>query len=281
MYNPDFVVAGHLCCDLVDQRIILGGSASYASLTARSLGRRVGVVTAVADDFPFRDVFRDISLETIPSASTTTFRNSYHDGVREQFVSGVAASIHGAHIPRHWTDVTAAYLCPIANEVVPDVIDRFRGALVGIGAQGWLRQWDETGRVRKKRWADAELLANRVDVLVLSELDMDNPYDFAEDIVALGPIVIVTQSDRGAELFVGHERIHVPAFKIKEIEPTGAGDVFAAAFLVRYEECGDPVDAAKFACCAASFVCEQEGTKGIPTLSQVRMRRQEYEMLHF
>ncbi|NQU07089.1 MAG: ribokinase, partial [Candidatus Abyssubacteria bacterium] len=35
----DFVAVGHLCCDVVDGRKILGGSASYASLTARKLGR--------------------------------------------------------------------------------------------------------------------------------------------------------------------------------------------------------------------------------------------------
>ena len=278
MTDPDFVVIGHLCCDLVDNRRILGGSASYASFTARALGRRVGVVTAMTDDFPFRDSFHAISIKTIPSPSTTTFRNRYRNGIREQFVSGVATSIHAADIPERWTHAPVVYLCPIANEVLPDVVNRFCGSLIGVGAQGWLRQWDETGRVTKKKWTHAESLVSRVSVVVFSELDMDDPYAFAEAIAHLTPIVIVTQADRGATLFLGTERIHVPAFEITEIDPTGAGDVFAAAFLVRYDECGDPVEAAKFACCTASFVCENEGTKGIVELKRVLERKREYDV---
>ena len=277
MSDPDFVVVGHLCSDLVAERKILGGSASYASLMARALRRRVGVVTAVADDFPFRNAFRGISIRNIRSPSTTTFRNFYRNDAREQFVNGVAASIHASHIPERWTNAEIAYICPIANEVMPDALERFRGSIIGVGAQGWLRKWDESGQVKKRRWVDAESLVSRVDVVIFSELDMDGPYDFARDIANIAPIVIVTQSDRGAELFTGNERIHVPAFKIHEIDPTGAGDVFAAAFLAKYGDCGNPVEAAEFACCAASFICEKEGTEGIPSLDQVLERRQEYE----
>jgi len=67
----------------------------------------------------------------------------------------------------------------------------------------------------------------------------------------------------------------VPPREIEENDATGAGDAFAAAFLVKYEQCGDAVEAARFACSAASFVCEKEGTEGIPTLQQVLARMQE------
>jgi sugar/nucleoside kinase (ribokinase family) len=40
------------------------------------------------------------------------------------------------------------------------------------------------------------------------------------------------------------------------MDPTGAGDVFATSFLIRYQETGDPSEAAVFACCAASCVVE-------------------------
>lgn len=274
MDSPDFLAVGHLCCDVLDGRRIVGGSASYASLTARGLGRAVGVVTAVADDFPFSETFQGVSIENIGSPTTTTFRNIYRNGVREQFVSNVAPSIHAAHIPDHWTNAEIVYLCPVADEVMPDVVGRFPNSLIGIGAQGWLREWDEAGRVRKKKWADAARVVPHADAVVFSELDLDEPYAFAEEIASVKPIVIVTQSSRGADLFIGRERIHVPAYEIEEIDPTGAGDVFAAAFLVRYRECGDAVEAADFACCAAAFVCEKEGTEGIPTLRGVLARMQ-------
>jgi len=272
---PDFVAVGHLCCDLVDGQRILGGSASYAALTAHRLGRSVGIVTAVADDFPFLETFTGISIENVPSHSTTTFRNVYRNGVREQFISSVGAPILAAHIPDHWTSASVAYFCPIATEVTPGVLGRFPDSLIAIGAQGWLREWDESGKVRKKKWAEADSVLSCADVVIFSELDVDEPYAFAEDIARLTPVVIVTQACLGAELFVKGRKIHVPPQKIEENDATGAGDAFAAAFLVKYEQCGNAAEAARFASSAASFVCEKEGTEGVPTLQQVLARMQE------
>jgi sugar/nucleoside kinase (ribokinase family) len=51
----------------------------------------------------------------------------------------------------------------------------------------------------------------------------------------------------------------VPSLPTEEIDPTGAGDVFAAAFLVRYHETGNPLEAAAFGACAAACVVEGLG----------------------
>jgi sugar/nucleoside kinase (ribokinase family) len=53
------------------------------------------------------------------------------------------------------------------------------------------------------------------------------------------------------------------------MDPTGAGDVFSAAFLIRLAETGDPCEAARFANVAASFSIEAPGVSGIPTRRQV------------
>ena len=68
---------------------------------------------------------------------------------------------------------------------------------------------------------------------------------------------------------------HVPAFPSQELDPTGAGDVFAAAFLTRYVETDDPWLAALFASAAASWSVEQEGLGGIPTRQQIEERLQQ------
>ncbi len=94
MSSPDFVAIGHICCDLVNGRRLLGGSASYASLTARGLGRDVGVVTALGSGFPFFEAFEGISLENVGSPSTTVFRNIYRNGKREQFVESLGSPIY-------------------------------------------------------------------------------------------------------------------------------------------------------------------------------------------
>ena len=132
------------------------------------------------DDFPFIQTFKDVSIENIGSPSTTTFENIYRDGVREQFVDSVASPIHANRIPHRWKDTPVVYICPIAGEVMADVVSQFPDALIGLGAQGWFREWDATGRVKRKQWADAETIVSHADVVVYSELDIDEPYEFAE-----------------------------------------------------------------------------------------------------
>ena len=53
---------------------------------------------------------------------------------------------------------------------------------------------------------------------------------------------------------------------------TGAGDIFAAAFLIHLWETEDVWKAARFAACAASFVVEGEGTTAIPNRDQIEAR---------
>jgi sugar/nucleoside kinase (ribokinase family) len=53
------------------------------------------------------------------------------------------------------------------------------------------------------------------------------------------------------------------------VDPTGAGDVFAPAFMIRLIETGDPCEAAQFANVVASFSIEGPGVTGIPMRKQV------------
>ena len=53
---------------------------------------------------------------------------------------------------------------------------------------------------------------------------------------------------------------------------TGAGDVFAAAFLIRYADTDDPWEAARWGAAAASLVIEGPGVDAVPTLAAVEAR---------
>jgi sugar/nucleoside kinase (ribokinase family) len=69
---------------------------------------------------------------------------------------------------------------------------------------------------------------------------------------------------------------HSPAFKsATEVDPTGAGDVFAGAFLWHlHQSGGDWKAAADWANCVASFVVEKRGVAGVPKLAEVEKRWQ-------
>ena len=57
-----------------------------------------------------------------------------------------------------------------------------------------------------------------------------------------------------------------------EVEPTGAGDVFAAAFLIRYNASGDPYEAAAYAAVAGALTVEADGIRGVPSRAALEAR---------
>jgi sugar/nucleoside kinase (ribokinase family) len=84
---------------------------------------------------------------------------------------------------------------------------------------------------------------------------------------------VLTRGERGASYYRAGKWQHLPAFQSKrQVDPTGAGDVFAAAFFVYLKQSGDPELSAHFACCVASFAVEKRHHAAVPTLEQVAER---------
>jgi sugar/nucleoside kinase (ribokinase family) len=86
------------------------------------------------------------------------------------------------------------------------------------------------------------------------------------------PLLVATDGRHGATLFQEGIAKRFPAYPSAEVDPTGAGDVFAAAFLCHLYRHGEPREAVNFANCVASFSIEQVGIEGIPRLEMVEDR---------
>jgi hypothetical protein len=72
----DYLVIGHLTRDLTPDGPRLGGTASYASLTARAMGLRVGILTACEDCMETPELEQEgIRVVGMRSEATTTFEN--------------------------------------------------------------------------------------------------------------------------------------------------------------------------------------------------------------
>jgi sugar/nucleoside kinase (ribokinase family) len=276
--TPDFVVVGNLTRDEHRDGDTLGGTATYGAITARNLGYRAGILTRAAEDLPQRELLHDIEIERLPSDRTTTFRNLYDEhGHRQQFVHDVADPIDPTCLPAPWRSARIALLGPIAREVETGTAREFDAqTLIGVVPQGWLRQWDETGRVRVRPWVEAPEILPQARVLVLSDEDLGEFTERLQAYTALTSVVVLTHGARGCTVFQrGKKPFDSPAFQAQEVDPTGAGDVFATAFLIRLHETNDLVQAARFANCTASFVIQAVGTLGIPTRQQVEQRLRE------
>jgi sugar/nucleoside kinase (ribokinase family) len=123
--------------------------------------------------------------------------------------------------------------------------------------------------VHYAEWTPSPALLEQLDVLVISELDVPDPNRLVRDWGRYIRIIVVTQADQGATVYKSDEVCHYPARPAQEVEPTGAGDVFTAAFLIRLAETGDPCQAAQFANVVASFSVEGIGMAAIPHRQRV------------
>ncbi len=268
---PQLVVVGHVCQDILpDGGRALGGSVSYAATTAQRLGYQVGMVTRAGPDLDVAEALPGVEVVCHPSEATTLFENVYLDDGRRQVLHQRAAPISARHISGPWRRVPLAYLGTIAQELDETVFHAFSDeTLLCVMPQGFFRRWDEQGRVHFTGWNPPEALLRRIDLLVLSEQDVLDPERLVRDWTPFVGILVVTRAERGATVYIKDEAHHYPARPAHQVDPTGAGDVFAAAFLVRLFETGDPAQAAVLANAVASFSVEAPGRAGIPRRARV------------
>ena len=84
-------------------------------------------------------------------------------------------------------------------------------------------------------------------------------------------IVVLKQGKRGASVFIENqkEEIHVPAFIVDEIDPTGAGDSFGGAFIVGYLQGWDLKRSLEFANAAGALKVTHFGPMPDTTIEQI------------
>ncbi|WIG59838.1 MAG: hypothetical protein OJF49_002585 [Ktedonobacterales bacterium] len=283
---PEFLAIGHATRDLLpDGSWRLGGTVTFAALTAQRLGLRAAIVTSGPPEITaaLRAALPDVALAIVPSPSATTYENIYQDGARRQYLRDRAAPLRPADIPAAWRAAPVVLLAPLAGEVAPELAAAFPSALVAATPQGWLRRWDAAGYITPGPLEDAHTLLPALRALILSRDDLAPPSSSAAALTAATdqiaawasavPLVVVTRGPAGALL---HSATAIPeafaGYPAREVDPTGAGDVFAAAFLCELHATGDARAAVDFANRVAALSVEHPGASGIPTRADVATR---------
>ena len=263
MKSPEFISIVHVTYDIYPGERLIGGSAVYSSLTACKLGLSTGIITSRGLDFSCDGLLKGINIAGSLSPHTTTFHNSYYQGKRNQTINEIANRIKKAQVPSGWNKAKIVHICPVADEVDQEIFNIFKDSLVGLTPQGLMRRWDEKGQVYPKKWIPISKVSSLVDVLIFSEEDIEAFPEALEEYKSLINIVILTRGAEGSILYWRGKEFYFSAFKTEEKDPTGAGDVFTAAFLVKYYQTDDPIESSRFANCVASFAVEEKGTAGI------------------
>lgn len=296
----DVVHVGSASRDLADddpRGWRLGGGASYSALTTARLGLRTAAVIGVdaaAASASELDLLRAAGVELIlmPLDEGPVFRNGERPDGRVQTCLAPGRPLPIPTLPAAWLEAPVWSLVPVADElgdawaaVVP------AGAFLGLGWQGLLRELAADREVKRRPPAPSPLLA-RADLVGVSRHDLDPGTGLAGLLWLLRPgaELLVTDGPAGGQVVhLGADgrirtRIYLAIGATREVDPTGAGDVFLASLLaatVRPATAGRTSDPAigrrepldlPFAAAAASFVVEAPGLHGVPDRQAVLAR---------
>ena len=201
---------------------------------------------------------------TLEAPATTIFEHRAAAGERAMRVTATATPLTAADLPEDWRDAPLVLLAPVIQEVDAALVARFGDSSVAAAAQGWLRALDPEGGVGPGAWAGASDVLDQLQALFVSAEDIRGQEEHLTEWVQRVPLTVVTAGAAGALLYVNGDRFEVKPRAAREVDPTGAGDVFAAAFLLHYQRDGDPWAAAEAATCAASLSVEGEGWSTVP-----------------
>jgi sugar/nucleoside kinase (ribokinase family) len=270
------LAVGHVTWDKRPEGDVAGGSVTYATATARKLGWEAAALTTCGADFDETRALPGVPVFLERSAATTRFVNVYGpEGVRHQVLLSRAGQVHVGPLPDEWRRPEALLLAPLAGEIEGALAPSFEAEAVGAVAQGWVRDFAPDGAVSPREWRDPGAALAGVHVLFVSQHDLPQGGLQPRDFLTWVPLVAVTRGWRGAVLHTRDATHEVPGLPRPEVDPTGAGDVFATAFLARYHETGDALEAAAFANCAASCAVEGIGASSLGDRAEVERRMEQ------
>ena len=265
----DYLVIGHVAHDLTPEGWRLGGTAAYSGLTAQALGMKVGIVTAHGPETSLEALY-GIPVISSDSPHSTIFENIYTHHGRVQYLRSQATRLDLNVVPATWRNASIVHLGPIANEMDSAVPEWMSSAsLLGVTPQGWMRTWDPDGRVSRTDWQRSESLLQRAGAVIISREDVQDDDELIEYMAHQTRILAVTEANHGCVLYWHGDRRRFRAPVVPEVDATGAGDVFAAAFFVRLLKTRDLWESARFATLIATRSVTRVGLAGIPTAEDI------------
>jgi len=241
---PELVIVGSIGIDTIETPVekrdsILGGSVSYACAAA-SFFTGPGMVGVVGRDFPdeYTALFHrfGIDLDGLQRVDGETFRWSgvYEEDMNSRRTLSTDLNVFAdfsPELPDAYRSAEFVLLGNISPNLQLHVLDQV--------AEPRLVMADTMDLWINNTRDDLEKVIERVDILTLNDSEArlltgtGNMVQAAERILAMGPgSVIIKKGEHGAILFTGDSIVITPAYPLANVvDPTGAGDSFAGAFM--------------------------------------------------
>ena len=220
---------------------ILGGSATYISLTSSYFTKPVNLVGVVGKDFADEDIellkSKDIDLQGLQidnSGNTFFWSGKYHYDLNNRDTLDTQLNVFERFdpvIPDAYKDAKYIALGNIEPSLQSKVLDQVNDP--DFVVMDTMNFWIEgTPDALKKT-------LKKVDLLVINDSEArelsgePNLLKAAEVVMEMGPTsLIIKKGEHGALLFTENEIFSAPAFPVIDIfDPTGAGDSFMGGLL--------------------------------------------------
>jgi sugar/nucleoside kinase (ribokinase family) len=267
---------------------IVGGAASFISLSSSYFVKPVNLVAVVGGDF----LKSDIRMFEAHGVDTTGLQ------IKEDEKSFFWSGRYFNDMNSRETLVTELNVLADFDPVIPEAYQDCEYLMLGNLSPQVQRMVIERLRKRPKLivmdtmnfWMDIaydELVKTigLVDVLSINDEEarqLSQEYSLvkaARKIMAMGPkYLIIKKGEHGALLFNQEEIFYAPALPLEDVfDPTGAGDTFAGGFIGSLAQAGDVSfenmkKAVIHGSAMASFCVEKFGTERLVNLSEDEIR---------
>lgn len=268
-----------------------GGTATYASLALRALGGGAALIGGVGRDFdamlraPLAAAGVDLACLRTVGEPSTSYVLEYANPSAERTVRlrHPGPTVRAQDIPPRPPQAGFVHVGAVAGEVSSGALERLAawGLPMAVDLHV-LRRFAPDGAVRLGNAATTGLRFQDFDTIKGSNEEIlafeGGDGDLVQALRAIGLLgvrhVFATDGSRGGGLLAEGELVRVPAYPVSEVDATGAGDVFLAAFLWARHALGeDAREAALFGAAAASFVVQGPGTTTLGDLAGIQARR--------
>lgn len=261
-------VVGPLTVDLIDGDRRPGGAVSYAARVAHALGERLAILTIGAADSD-RSAFRGHDLALVEDRSLCFEHSGTSSARRLRLIAQPSRPLRASDLPPRWGGVSTLIFAPLlADDVDIASFDAVRGierrALLAQGLQRCVGREGAVEHLPAPSPLLLPLLTAETSLFLSAEEVRDWDGAALPALVAGCARVVITQGAEGATVYrAGDATLHVEVTPAKVVDTTGAGDVFATAFMLALAAGAGDGAAARLASASAAASIERPGAAEI------------------
>ena len=240
------IIVGTLAFDTIETPFgkverVLGGSAPFAGLAAKTKDVECAIISIVGGDFPkkYIDIFKDRGIDVSQvqidkNGKSFFWEGKYHANMKSRDTLDTQVNVlekFDPELPKNFKEIDVLVLGNLDPKVQIKVIEQF------------YKKPDFTMLDTMNFWMDNSLeslkeVIKKVDLICINDEEViqlsgcDNLKEGVINILAMGPkYIIMKRGEYGASVYSSSNKFACKSYPVDNvIDPTGAGDSFAGSF---------------------------------------------------